>query len=150
MAEATRLSSSESKTRGLARACFRLFTCFTLLRLIDIEMPVDLASARGTAVGAGSGQERSEFHRTVPAVAGTTNQRDILDRVFDKGLVIAGQARPSLMARSGTPSAHLPAEVPTGRLVTRRNAAASHMPQRGGANIEVVMPSAGLRSHVEG
>jgi hypothetical protein len=32
----------------------------------------------------------------VPAVAGTTNLIDILDRVLDKGLVIAGDVRVSL------------------------------------------------------
>ena len=37
-----------------------------------------------------------DFMERVPAVSGTTNLVDILDRVLDKGLVIAGDIRVSL------------------------------------------------------
>jgi Gas vesicle protein len=42
------------------------------------------------------GRKKTEAMDRVPTVAGTTNLVDILDRVLDKGLVIAGDVRIAL------------------------------------------------------
>jgi hypothetical protein len=42
------------------------------------------------------GRKKDEFMERVPTVTGTTNLVDILDRVLDKGLVIAGDVRIAL------------------------------------------------------
>jgi hypothetical protein len=41
-------------------------------------------------------RKKDEFMERVPTVTGTTNLVDILDRVLDKGLVIAGDVRIAL------------------------------------------------------
>jgi len=57
---------------------------------------VDLASGPQNGAFCVLPAKESQLMERVPAVSGTTNLVDILDRVLDKGLVIAGDVRVSL------------------------------------------------------
>ena len=61
-----------------------------------MRLPLHIASGARNGCFATFSAERKNVMDRVPTVTGTTNLVDILDRVLDKGLVIAGDVRIAL------------------------------------------------------